>query len=85
MQGGLSSLFCISIVTNGLLCCVKFDPLALVSLQPARPARKLLSFRRQTAFSLASDMHTRTCVSAIPPHVKADLSVLVFVQVSRSG
>jgi len=37
------------------------------------------------SLSLASDMHTRACMSATPPHVKADLSVLVFVQASGSG
>ncbi len=35
------------------------------------------------SLSLASDAHTHTpCISSIPPHVKADLSVHVFVQAS---
>ena len=72
MQGGLSSLFCISSVTNGLLCCVKFDPLALVSLQPARPARKLLSLRRQTA-----SHWPQTCTHAHASHQFHHISRLI--------
>ncbi len=57
---------------------------ALVSLQPVRPARESLSLRRQTA-SHWPQMCTHTpCVSSFPLHIKADLSVHVFVQASET-